>query len=132
MLSPLAQGGSESGISFLGEETLVKMSQISMATQKDATLLLPTRFALGFMKSMDNRDRPQGDIDSLIIGDRAFGHAGAGGSLGFADPECRMAFGYTMNRMGPGVLLNQRGQDLVDAAYQSLGYRSNAGGVWMR
>jgi hypothetical protein len=35
-----------------------------------------------------------------------------------------------MNRMGPGLLLNARGQGLVDAAYASLGYRSNASGAW--
>ena len=53
-----------------------------------------------------------------------------GGSLGFADPECHMSFGYNMNRMGSGILLNERGQALVDAAYTSLGYRSNDSGVW--
>jgi len=41
-----------------------------------------------------------------------------------------MSFGYTMNRMGAGILMNERGQSLVDAAYKSLGYVSNASGVW--
>ena len=31
-----------------------------MATHDDATLRIPTRFALGFMKSMDNRKRALG------------------------------------------------------------------------
>ncbi|MBU2550228.1 MAG: beta-lactamase family protein, partial [Proteobacteria bacterium] len=106
--------------------------QVSMATQKDANLLVPSRFSLGFMKSMDNRHRPQGNVESLIIGERAFGHAGAGGSLGFADPDCGLAFGYTMNKMGPGIFLNERGQSLADAAYRCLGYRSNQSGVWSR
>jgi len=35
-----------------------------------------------------------------------------------------------MNRMGTGVLLNERGQSLVDAAYLALGYRSSGGGAW--
>ena len=43
-----------------------------------------------------------------------------------------MSFGYAMNRMGPGILLNPRGQSLVDAAYGALGYRTNAGGAWTR
>ena len=52
------------------------------------------------------------------------------GSIGFADPEAKLAFGYTMNQMGLGLLLNDRGQNLVDATYKALGYRSNASGVW--
>ena len=42
-----------------------------------------------------------------------------------------MSFGYSMNRMGLGILLNDRGQGLVDAAYRLLGYRSDTGGVWV-
>ncbi|MEE4360668.1 MAG: serine hydrolase domain-containing protein [Pseudomonadales bacterium] len=127
LFEPLADGGG----AFFSGDSVTRMSQISMATGEDATLLMPSRFALGFMKSMDNRHRPFGDIESCIIGDRAFGHVGAGGSLGFADPECRLAFGYGMNRMGAGLLLNDRGQGLVDAAYRCIGYRTNAPGVWV-
>ncbi len=132
MFEPLALGGKAGGQSFFSRDAITRMSQVSMATGKDATLLIPSRFALGFMKSMDNRHRPHGNIESVIIGERAFGHVGAGGSLGFADPDCELAFGYSMNRMGAGLLLNERGQSLVDAAYSALGYRSNTGGVWSR
>ena len=102
------------------------------------TLRIPTRFVPGFMKSMDNRKRSMGaqifgpDIDSVILSSAAFGHVGAGGSLGFADPAAGLSFGYTMNRMGPGLLLNDRGQALVDATYLSLGYKNKDGGVWSR
>ena len=93
-------------------------------------MLIPTRFSLGFMKSMDNRREQAVTKDSVILGGSAFGHVGAGGSIGFADPHTGMSFGYTMNRMGPGILMNERGQSLIDAAYQCLGYISNASGVW--
>ena len=66
------------------------------------------------------------------MGRSAFGHAGAGGSLGFADPECELAFGYSMNQMGAGIFLNPRGQSLVDATYRVLGYRTDAPGGWVR
>jgi CubicO group peptidase (beta-lactamase class C family) len=111
---------------------LQRMALCSVATHEDATLRIPTRFSLGFMKAMDNRRLDNAAHCSLLIGEPAFGHVGAGGSLGFADPECRMSFGYTMNRMGFGILMNDRGQSLVDAAYRALGYRSDASGVWAR
>ncbi|PKQ08089.1 MAG: esterase [Alphaproteobacteria bacterium HGW-Alphaproteobacteria-11] len=126
MYAPLANGGGK----LVGADTLARMGRVAMATHEDATLLIPSRFALGYMKSMDNRKEPNAPNSSCIMGDAAFGHVGMGGSLGFADPECRMSFGYNMNRMGAGILLNTRGQALVDAAYSALGYRSNASGVW--
>ena len=117
---------------LVSSDRIPAMSMVSTATQRDATLLIPTRFASGYMKSMDNRRGGYGPGTSAIMGEKAFGHVGAGGSIGFADPECGMAFSYTMNQMGNGILLNDRGQSLIDAAYASLGYRTNAPGAWVR
>lgn len=119
-----------SGPLGLSAETLAGFSQASAVTHRDATLLQPMRFGPGFMLSIDNRKRPGGG-DSVILGPRAFGHVGAGGSLGFADPDADLAFGYVMDRQGPGILLNERGQGLVNAVYRCLGRTSNAGGVWI-
>jgi CubicO group peptidase (beta-lactamase class C family) len=132
MYAPLSCGGSLGDVTLVDADTLSRMGEISAATNEDATLLIPSRFALGFMKSMDNRRRASGDRDSAVIGSKAFGHVGAGGSIGFADPDAAMSFGYSMNRMGQGILLNERGQSVVDAAYRALGYRSNESGVWAR
>lgn len=85
----------------------------------DKTLCIPTRFGEGFMLSIDNSDLP-GDGQSAIIGDGAFGHVGMGGSIGFADPEAQFSFGYTMNKMGGGILLNDRGQSLINSVYDCL------------
>jgi CubicO group peptidase (beta-lactamase class C family) len=134
MYAPLAIGGGK----LVDARTLARMGEVSMATHDDATLRIPTRFAPGFMKSMDNRRRSIAaklwgeDCDSVILGSAAFGHVGAGGSLGFADPAAGLSFGYTMNRMGPGLLMNGRGQPLVDAAYRALGYKNKDGGVWVK
>jgi CubicO group peptidase (beta-lactamase class C family) len=132
MYAPLANGGAHGGVRLLSADHIVRMSAVSVATEVDATLLMPTRFGLGFMRSMDNRHREAGQMETMILGHSAFGHAGAGGSVGFADPEARLAFGYSMNRMGAGILLNERGQALVDATYRALGYRTNAPGAWIR
>jgi CubicO group peptidase (beta-lactamase class C family) len=130
LYAPLANGGSLNGVRLVGADTLTRMGQASVATHEDATLMIPTRFSLGFMKSMDNRRLDNTESCSVVLSEAAFGHVGAGGSIGFADPECRMSFGYSMNKMGPGILLNDRGQSLVDAAYRALGYRTDAGGAW--
>jgi CubicO group peptidase (beta-lactamase class C family) len=132
MYTPLANGGAHGGVRLLDADHIVRMSEVSVATEIDATLLMPTRFGLGFMRSMDNRHREAGGMETMVLGRAAFGHAGAGGSVGFADPEARLGFGYAMNRMGAGILLNERGQSLVDATYRTLGYRTDAPGAWIR
>jgi len=131
LYTPLALGGRQGKVSLVDADTLARMSRVSIASHDDATLLVPSRFALDYMKATDNRRVPNTVNSSMILAEPAFGHVGAGGSIGFADPECRMGFGYAMNRMGTGILLNDRGQSLVDAAYRALGYRSNASGAWL-
>jgi CubicO group peptidase (beta-lactamase class C family) len=125
MYTPLALGGG----ALVDRDGVDRMRRISSAVNRDATLCIATRFAMGFMVSMDNRARP--DTDSVILGEQAFGHVGAGGSIGFADPACGLAFGYSMNRMGKGILLNERGQSLVDATYRILGHRTDVSGSWV-
>lgn len=125
MYTPLAVGGG----TLVERDGVDRMRRVSSAVNRDATLCIGTRFAMGFMVSMDNRARA--DRDSVILGEHAFGHVGAGGSIGFADPSCGLAFGYSMNRMGKGILLNDRGQSLVDATYRILGHRSDVSGSWV-
>ena len=124
LYAPLANGGGR----LVSEATVRRMSRVESASGVDATLLLPSRFALGFVKSVDNRHlAPE---SSVILSDPAFGHVGMGGSIGFADPEARLSFGYAMTKHGGGAALGERGQSLIDAAYRSLGYTSDASGAW--
>jgi CubicO group peptidase (beta-lactamase class C family) len=117
MYAPLACGGGRNGLKLVDKDTLERMSTVE-SEGEDRILLLPTRFASGFMKTIDNRPG-----DSVILGPNpeAFGHGGAGGSIGMADPVARVAIGYVMNQMGAGILLNARGQSLIDAVYECLG-----------
>ena len=78
----------------------------------DVILHRPSRFGLGFQ--LTQPERPLGP------GTRAFGHFGAGGSLGFCDPDAGVAFGYAINSMGPRWQ-NPRNRALIDAVYASLG-----------
>ena len=129
---PFALGGSADGRKFVGPETMVGMEEMSAGTNRNEMMLLRAGWSLGFMKSIDNRRSKFGPTGSAIIGRRAFGHAGAGGSIGFAEPEAGMSFGYTMNKLGGTLVLNERGQSLVDATYRLIGYRGNASGFWTR
>jgi CubicO group peptidase (beta-lactamase class C family) len=63
----------------------------------DAVLRSITRFGLGFMLY----------DDECPIGLRpgTFGHAGAGGSVAFHDPEARLSFCFAMNQLEPGVIV---------------------------
>ena len=130
MYEPLALGGKKGAVELVNAATLARMGRVSSSTGRDAVLVMPSRFALGFMKTMDNRGEPAGVQDSVLTSEEAFGHVGAGGSFGFADPKAGMSFGYTMNRMGAGASLNERGQSLVDAVYRALGYQSSDSGAW--
>ena len=81
----------------------------------DRTLGLPLRFSCGFMLSQPGRaDCRYGR------GTRAFGHPGAGGCIGFADPDFELGFGYVTHRMGQSLLIDERAVRLIDAAYAVL------------
>lgn len=129
MYAALANGGSFNGVRILPENYVAQLGVIHAAAAVDQTFRMASRFGLGFHGAVDNRHHVTNA--SVVMGVTAFGHAGFGGSLGFADPAPRLSFGYHMNRMAPGAALNERGQALVDAAYAALGYRSNQYGYWV-
>jgi len=76
----------------------------------DEALKGEIQFSLGFMKTCPNW--PFGHTG-------AFGSPGAGGSLGFADPETGMAYAYVTNRMG-GVTGDPRDLALRNALSKGL------------
>ncbi|MEV0199871.1 serine hydrolase domain-containing protein [Nonomuraea sp. NPDC050691] len=125
MYRPLSLGGD----GLVGEDRLAVMS-LTASAGVDAVLAVPTRFTLGFTKAVDNRHLSPADREGALLSTTAFGHSGMGGSVGFCDPAARLAFGYTMNKQGPGLGVNPRGQALVDATYRSLGHRQAYGGIW--
>lgn len=78
----------------------------------DLVLFFETTFGLGFMTS--SPFAPYG-------GARSFGHAGAGGSVGFADPEHGIACGYVMSKMQQNLSADPRTQGLISATYAAAG-----------
>jgi CubicO group peptidase (beta-lactamase class C family) len=93
--------------SLLEPELLGEMTRQHSAGE-DKTLLTPTRFGLGCML-----DQPTLANATYGLGAKAFGHPGAGGSTGFADPERDVAFGFVTNTLGPYVLMDPRAQKLA-------------------
>jgi CubicO group peptidase (beta-lactamase class C family) len=77
------------------------------------------QFSLGFMKP--TASIPFGSASS-------FGSPGAGGALGFADPEAGVGYGYVTNRMGTRLSGDPRDVALRDALYSSLSAPSAAAG----
>jgi CubicO group peptidase (beta-lactamase class C family) len=73
---------------------------------------MDVQFGLGFM--VQSSAIPLG-------GENSFGHFGAGGSLGWADPDAELSVGYVMNRMDIGLAGDNRSLELVKACYDAIG-----------
>ncbi|KOV59177.1 serine hydrolase domain-containing protein [Streptomyces sp. MMG1121] len=101
--------GEVDGIRLFTPETLTAATT-EQARGRDQVMLIPSRFSSGYMLQTENNP---------MTGPSAFGHTGRGGSLGFADPDHGVAFGYVVNHIigGSGDV---RAQSLVDAVSKSL------------
>ena len=90
----------------------VREATIQRTTGPNIVLLdLDLQFGLGFV------------VPSTLVqlgGPHSFGHFGAGGSAGWADPDADLAFGYVMNRMDMGLAGDQRSFGLINACYDAL------------
>jgi CubicO group peptidase (beta-lactamase class C family) len=110
LYSALAGDGTLDGVRVLRPETVARAAE-EQVYGEDIVLQRPTRFGLGFQLAM--AERPLGPNP------RAFGHFGAGGSLGFADPDARLAFAYAMNQ-GRSGWQHKHVRRLIDLVYAAL------------
>jgi CubicO group peptidase (beta-lactamase class C family) len=69
------------------------------------------QFGLGFMLRSDLMP---------IGGPGSFGHFGMGGSMGWADPDAQLTFGYIMNKMAIGLTGDDRSATLTAACYDAI------------
>jgi CubicO group peptidase (beta-lactamase class C family) len=106
----LAAGGTADGVQVVAREVLAAATA-EQVYGPDLILHRRTRFGLGFQ--LTQPERPIGPNSG------AFGHFGAGGSLGFCDPQAGVAFGYVTGEMGPRWQ-NPRNRALMDALYSCL------------
>ncbi|MET7718276.1 serine hydrolase domain-containing protein [Streptomyces sp. NPDC005407] len=101
--------GEVDGVRLLAPETLASATK-EQAAGADQVMVAPSRFSSGYMLPTET---------DPLTGPSAFGHTGRGGSLGFADPEHGIAFGYAMNHIigGPNDV---RAKSLAEAVRRSL------------
>ncbi|MBT3158803.1 beta-lactamase family protein [Streptomyces sp. CHA1] len=101
--------GEVDGTRLLTPETLESATK-EQASGKDQVMLIPSRFSTGYMLPTETNP---------MTGAGSFGHTGRGGSLGFADVEHGVAFGYAMNKIIGGAD-DMRAASLVNAVRRSL------------
>jgi len=107
----LARGGELDGYRVLSPESIARCAA-EQSYGADAVLMLPTRFGMGFMLSQPG--------ESFGPNLHSFGHPGAGGSLGFADPDAKVGFGYPMNQMQTGLLVDARVKAMLAPLYEAI------------
>jgi CubicO group peptidase (beta-lactamase class C family) len=108
----LACGGAVDGVRILEPETIVR-ARTEQVSGPDATLgQLPMRYGLGYML--------RSDFMPLSPSPNAFGHPGAGGSIGVADPDAGVGFGYVMNKMQMGLVGGPTAFAVLKAFFEAL------------
>ncbi|OWU84682.1 hypothetical protein ATO6_13270 [Oceanicola sp. 22II-s10i] len=108
----LARGGELDGKRLISAEAV----ETATATQHSIHERVMDRTynqALGFLRSSP-------PIVVFGPGDRSFGHQGAGGALGFGDPEARVGFAYLQNKMHNRRENGPRAKRLIDATYSII------------
>ena len=108
----LANQGCLDGTRIISSEAIAAATKIEVDGKIDNVLGTRVRRARGFML---NHERAYGPYED------SFGHGGAGGSLGFADPLNKVGFGYAMNQMEAGSSVKPRSLKLVNSFYQCIG-----------
>jgi len=102
--------GEVDGVRILSPEQ-VKAATAQRTSGPNIVLMdMDIQFGLGFM------------VPSTLMPFQpgTFGHFGAGGSVGWADPDAELGMGYVMNRMDIGLAGDMRSANLMAAVYASL------------
>ena len=113
-----------------GEEMVARASverfRMEQVCGRDAVMAVPTRWAVGY--SLEPPALVAGIPPMHGPDEGAFGHMGAGGQIGFADPLARVSCGFVRNHL-ENQALPLLGACLVDVLYSCL---SGLGGDGVR
>ena len=106
-----AKGGHELGLTAATLDLLAAPATAPTHGFEDQCLHAELQFSLGFMK-------PSAAL--RFGGPRAFGSPGAGGAMGFADPDAGIGYAYVTGQMGTQIAGDPRDIALRDAVYAAL------------
>ena len=85
-----AMVGPVDGVQLVHDDSLAALKPRQTWSVRDRVLQKPVGWSQGFLKEEARLFSPN---------PHSFGHAGAGGSVGWVDPDRRLSMGYVMNRM---------------------------------
>lgn len=108
--SALACGGTVDGVTLMKPETVAQIAE-KQCEGDDLVLMSPITFGLGFGLSGEAMPLPN---------ESSFYWGGWGGSVAIIDPENQLTATYVMNHMEADLLGDQRGGNIVLAAYGAL------------
>jgi CubicO group peptidase (beta-lactamase class C family) len=114
MYGALANGGELDGVRLCGPERVAAMAE-KVVDGVDRVLMVPSRKAVGFMLG-GLGPHPDGRMVAGLMGpsETVFGHPGAGGSIGFADPGSGLGVAVTINKMQYPLPGEGPGQEICD------------------
>ena len=119
MYAALANGGELDGVRILPADRVRTATRLQ-TDDLDLAIQQPVRKALGYFQS--------GAISAMGPRTTAFGHPGAGGAIGFADPEHEFAFALTKSSLVAGAQPGTSAAEVIGALVrQELGFPDEEG-----
>lgn len=108
----LSLGGEMDGVRVIDGAALARATEMQW---EDTEPVLTHNYRMGLGFTLNSPDAFMGPNAA------AFGHVGAGGSTGFADPVDGIGVSYAMNKMYPSRDNGPRARRLITAVYDALG-----------
>ena len=112
----LVNGGELDGSRILDAETVEAATSVQVEVERDATMKVPRRYALGFERAGTAWDKY-----GTLAPRTTFGHGGLGSIVGWGDPESGLAMAYVTNGIREETEHAQRACEMADAVRRAFG-----------
>jgi len=112
----LANGGELDGTRLLDAATVEAATSVQVEVERDATMKVPRRYALGFERAGTAWDKY-----GTLAPRTTFGHGGLGSVVGWGGPESGLAMAYVTNGVRDETEHGQRACEMADAVRRAFG-----------